>query len=160
MVTHCFQPGRQRAFTLNELMIAVAILAISIGLMLPSFQTMMANQRVRAAADALSTAVLYARSEAIKRHAVVEISRKDDDWNNGWSINVKGSTVVLRAEALSDIAISGLSSTSVISIGKSGRLTSTLTATVCDSYNRATARVVTISFSGQTRITQGGVCGS
>lgn len=149
----------QQGFTLTELMVAIAVLAIGIGLSIPSFQDLIASQRVRAAADALATSVMYARSEAIKRNAAMEITAVDDDWSNGWSVKVKGNTSVLRSEALSGVLVTGLDE-ETLEIGRAGRLSDTLTLTLCDSGNRAMSRVVTISFSGMTRVNVGERCGS
>ncbi len=149
----------QQGFTLTELMVAIAVLAIGIGLSIPAFQDLIASQRVRAAADALATSVMYARSEAIKRNAAMEITAVDEDWSNGWSVNVKGNTDVLRSEALSGVLVTGLDE-ETLEIGRTGRLSDTLTLTLCDSGNRAMSRVVTISFSGMTRVNVGERCGS
>lgn len=59
---------RQSAgFSLVEVMVAVAILAIVLGIGIPGFQSMFENSRVNRANDAFTAAAQLARSEAITR---------------------------------------------------------------------------------------------
>ena len=148
----------QRGFTLVELMIAIAILAIAVAVAVPSFQALRANYRVRSAADALATSVMYARSEAIKRNTAIEISSRSDGWQAGWTVSVV-SGADLREVTLEGLVVDGFSDDSFV-IGRDGRIGETYTATVCDENELATSRIVTISFSGLTRVAQGERCGS
>ncbi|WP_421682467.1 prepilin-type N-terminal cleavage/methylation domain-containing protein [Stutzerimonas urumqiensis] len=87
-----------RGFTLIELMITLAILAILLGLAAPSFRQMIANNRTQTAADNLMTAFQYARSEAVRRGVSVEICRRNNGacanattWGNGWLVKEAGA---------------------------------------------------------------------
>ena len=62
-----------RGFTLVELMIAIALLAILVGIALPFYQDTIADQRNRTAANELHSALVLARSEAVKRNAVIRV---------------------------------------------------------------------------------------
>jgi type IV fimbrial biogenesis protein FimT len=66
--------GTARGFTLVELMIGLALLAILLGLAAPSFSTMIQNSRVRGVAESVSSGLSLARAEAIKRNARVEFA--------------------------------------------------------------------------------------
>ncbi len=63
----------KHGFTLIELMVtlAVAIVVLSVGI--PVFSTLIANNRAAADSNALVTAIQYARSEAVKRSALVRV---------------------------------------------------------------------------------------
>jgi type IV fimbrial biogenesis protein FimT len=59
-------------FTLIELMITVAVLAILMAVGLPSFRQMMKNYQVRVAAESVANGVQRARAEAVARNAPMQ----------------------------------------------------------------------------------------
>src|ERR1700756_2423405 len=76
-----------RGFTLIELLVVMTVLGIMLGLAVPSFKNFIGSQRAQAAADELSTSLLLARSEAIKRNTTVTITPvTTGDWTSGWSV--------------------------------------------------------------------------
>lgn len=81
--------GQQRntaGFTLIELMATVLIAAILAAIAAPSFSTIVANRRTKAAASDLYVAVAIARSEALKRNVDVKLTPKTGGWPTGWQI--------------------------------------------------------------------------
>lgn len=64
---------RQRAFTIIELLIALVLVVILLGLAAPSFREFIEVQRLRAVNAELVTDVQYARSEAISRGRQVAV---------------------------------------------------------------------------------------
>lgn len=88
-----------RGFTLLELLTAVAVAVILITLGVPAFQDMIINNRLRAQANTLISALHLTRSEAIKRGTTVYMSKCTSNggtippscgttwsWSNGWII--------------------------------------------------------------------------
>lgn len=73
-------------FTLIELMISVLVVAVLLGIGVPSFRTLIDNQRLRAVSADLRIALNMARSEAVKRNRSVVLSPSDTGWSSGWSI--------------------------------------------------------------------------
>ncbi len=63
-------------FTLVELMVTIAVLAILVAIGIPSFQSTLDKRRLTGAAEQLYADLQYARSEAIKRNANVLVSLK------------------------------------------------------------------------------------
>lgn len=63
-----------RGFTFVELLIVVAILAIVLAVVAPSFQGLLAGKRVEGVAAELATDLQFARSEAVSRSASVRVT--------------------------------------------------------------------------------------
>ena len=88
----------QHGFTLMELLIVITIGAILAGLAVPSFRTMVQDNRVTAATNTLIAKLALARSESITRRTGVVLCRSADpnavapvcgggtakDWTTGW----------------------------------------------------------------------------
>lgn len=81
-----------RGFSLVEVMVVVAIVAILASVAIPSFSVMMQKNRLSSAASALQVSLGLARSEAIKRgvDSVVTVAANTTagTWANGWTVFV------------------------------------------------------------------------
>lgn len=69
---------RCRGFSLVELMMAVALLALLLGLATPSFTTWVRNAQTRTASDALQNGLRLAQAEAVRRHRQMVFFRTAD----------------------------------------------------------------------------------
>jgi len=75
----------QRGFTIVEIMVALAVAGILIGLAAPAFNEFIAQRRLTAQVNDLMVAVQYARSEAGRRGERVSLQAIDaDDDTNEW----------------------------------------------------------------------------
>ena len=92
------RPDAGAGFTLTELLVAVSIVAILLTLAVPSYNDLILAQNVRTSAADLQTSLIFARSEAIKRAADVNMVAASGDWKNGWTVQL-GDGTVLRREA-------------------------------------------------------------
>lgn len=72
----CFSRGffALKGFSLIELMIAIAIFGIVVGLGMPSYRVWIQNTRIRTAAESIQNGLQVARAEAIKRNARVQFA--------------------------------------------------------------------------------------
>ncbi|SOZ36887.1 GspH/FimT family pseudopilin [Cupriavidus neocaledonicus] len=89
-------PERQsarRGFTLIELLCALSVLAILAVAAAPSFAALIASQRVRSASLDLASALVLARSEAVKRNAMVSLAPAGAAWTAGWTVSAGAETV-------------------------------------------------------------------
>ena len=83
-----------RGITLIELLTVLAILAITLGIGIPSVTAMIQTNRMASAINSLSGSFAYARSEAITRgHEVIicksadgEFCTQEGNWEQGWII--------------------------------------------------------------------------
>jgi type IV fimbrial biogenesis protein FimT len=73
---------RQTGVTLVELLIAVALFSLLVGIGVPTFLSWIQNSQVRTGADAMIAGIQLARAEAIRRNKPVEfIVRQGADWS-------------------------------------------------------------------------------
>jgi|PlaIllAssembly_1097288.scaffolds.fasta_scaffold762114_2 type IV fimbrial biogenesis protein FimT len=86
---------KARGFSLIELMIVLTILAVLLTIAAPSFSRFIASQRIKTASFDLQSALMLARSEAIKRGpaATVTVAAKSSNWANGWTVTSGGATL-------------------------------------------------------------------
>lgn len=78
--------GEQKAFTLIELMVTVAVAAILMAIALPSFVDLIRGVRASADVSALTTALSVARAEAVRHNSVACVT--SGGWGAGWSVKV------------------------------------------------------------------------
>lgn len=86
----------QRGFTLIELMVAVAVFAVLLGIAVPSFQSLSASNQVTSQTNDFVSALNLARSEAIRRGSRVTVCKSSDGascvtanhWEQGWIVFV------------------------------------------------------------------------
>lgn len=71
-------PNRAQGFTLMELMVTLAVLAVILGLAVPSFATLVRRNRLVAAANELVAAAQLARIEAVRRNRPVTLCPSTD----------------------------------------------------------------------------------
>lgn len=80
-------PLPERGFTLVELMVALALIAILLSLAVPSLASFQRNSELRATASGFLAAVQSARTEAMKRGVDTYMQpMSNNNWANGWII--------------------------------------------------------------------------
>lgn len=137
-----------RGVTLLELMITVAVLAVIAGIGYPSFQELLASQRVRAASSALYDSMLTARSEALKANAPATFVITD--LAAGWTVQVSGN-VVHSQSALPGLTFSPAAP--AIQYGATGRLVSGAnTAITVSAAGTSTQRCIRLDTTGRPRL--------
>ena len=106
------RPGRSAGFTLTELLITVSIGALLLTVAVPSFTNLILTQNVRTSASDLQTSLIFARSEAIKRAAPVNVVPAAGNWRNGWTVQLADGTV-LRNEAPQNAQLAAMSGATI-----------------------------------------------
>lgn len=86
---------RQNGFTISELLVVMAIVAILLGIGVPSYRYITNSYRLSAEINSLSGDLQYGRSEAIKQGQYTTVCSSTDGltctgsaWNSGWIIFV------------------------------------------------------------------------
>lgn len=145
-----------RGFTLVELLIVVAVVAILAEVTVPSMQSLVASQRVKTAASTLQSALVRTRSEGLKRNANVTLApAAAGQWNAGWSvINPADGSNLSSYQAVSGVTIAGPAS---VIFQASGRLSGAANLNFkVSSANTADIRCVVISPSGMPLVSASG----
>ncbi len=74
-------------FTLIEMLVTVAVAAVLLGVAVPNFADFIANNRARTELQSLVMSLQFARSEAVKRGQLVQVSSLDgSNWHAGWRV--------------------------------------------------------------------------
>lgn len=108
------KPPLQSGLTLIELMVAVAVLAILLSIGIPSFQSLVAQNRATSAANELQSTLQFARSTAIAQARPVTVCAADFgfspprcatgttavNWSGGWIVFLQGGQVLRERRAL------------------------------------------------------------
>jgi type IV fimbrial biogenesis protein FimT len=171
----------KRGFTLTELCVVLAVMAIVATFAMPSFFAWQLRDQVDARARALLSTLSLARAEAIRRGARVTLCRIDSarrclasgkacengvtDWSCGWGVFVDqdGKAVLLRMQAaMMPVSIAG-AATDLSFTPPSGQVIGGFRSfdfgpRGTDAYSSA-RRCVRLAAGGRARITQG-ACGA
>jgi len=140
-------------FTLIELMVTIAVLAIIVSIAAPSISTQLANQRVKSTTATIANALKEAKVESILRRQNLTFTYNNNGANSG-SINI-GNISSYSYSAKSTITDS--ESKNPITFEPSKRVDST-TYTICDENAAATPRQVSVSKIANISIKSGGTC--
>lgn len=166
-------------FSLLELVATLAVLAILIAMVAPTFQGMIYNSRQTSAVNELIRAIHLARSEAAKRASTVNLSAIDaldggtendsNEWGKGWRLWYDadddntldtGEEILAYVDFPAKITLESDRDTTLIAFSSTGRITlktsagSVVTTTneffrVCDSRSGENGKKVTLSTMGQ-----------
>lgn len=104
---------RAQGFSLIELMIVLAILAIVAAVAIPDYQASMAANRETSASNNLLGAMQFARSEAVTRRTGITVCASSDgtscgaNWSAGGIVRTNAGVVLRAIPAADDVTIAG-----------------------------------------------------
>ncbi len=148
-----------RGFTLIELMTVVSVVAILTAIAAPSFRSFVAGQRIKAASYDLTSALILARNEALKRNGNVQVARTGTSWNNGWQVKIVSNDAVLGSQNAVDSSLSFTGAPDRIVFNANGRVSSPTAAVRIQLASTAATsnavRCVALTLSGHARSSVG-----
>ncbi|WP_418067352.1 GspH/FimT family pseudopilin [Sedimenticola hydrogenitrophicus] len=148
----------QCGFTLVELMITVALLAIVLSLGVPSFRQMIVDNRMTSHANLLVTSLNVARSEAINRSDSVTVTATSGtNWHLGWSAATSSGTT-LRSQSAFKGGATLVGTAGNLTFSSTGYLSgAAVTFDLCDA-EATTERRITVVPGGRVNLDTSHVC--
>ena len=150
------RPAASGGFTLIEIMIVVAIVAVLAAFGVPSMRDMIQASKMRSAGSDLYGALILARGEAIKRRTTVTVAPASSNWANGWTVTAGATTLqtqgALESGVLVQVNVPAATASSIV-YGMNGRVSSSTLQTVIFyvSPTIAQPRTISIDPSGMPR---------
>ena len=139
-------------FTLVELMVTVAIVAILVSLAVPSFREMSAAQRVRSATYSIISDLTLARSEAVKRGADVTLTPLvANNWTSGWRVSVASSSELLSEQSDVGKGVVFATAPARVTFNRNGRINSVAVVRFQLTDVSARSRCVSLNPSGRPK---------
>jgi len=83
----------QAGFTLIEMLIGIAIIALLMLAALPNFRIWMQNTQIRTASEGILNGLQFARAEAVRRNANVELEMVDV---SGWNAKLASTSAIIQ----------------------------------------------------------------
>lgn len=147
-------------FTLVELMVVVALIAIVATIAAPSFTTMIATMNAKSASFDLVGDLAMARSESLKRNANVTVAPVSASWTNGWQITttIAGVAQTLRTRPAMPPNLSITAPVGGIVFLPSGRLgdgDANVSWSITSSIDDVTPRCIVVTPTGSARSKRG-----
>ncbi len=164
-----------RGFTILELMVVVAVVAIFAAIAAPSFTEFGRESKLRSKSGELSSDLNFARLEAIKRNARVLVCPKSasgntclttTNWQNGWVVcydadfddtcdaSAATDPNPLKVGATTDAALRLNSTVSLIRFNPVGTSNGAAVLTLSGTWTNSTTRVASVAGTGYITMTK------
>lgn len=154
-----YKTTQPAAFTLIEILVTLAVLAIIFLIAVPSFRTMLMNNRLSAHVNALVNSLNYARSTALNQSmnvracplASANSTACGGSWSTGWIIvtmPASGATTLLQSQQTSTHDPILSSNADTVTFDPHGLSTTQSQFKFCDSRGGAFARSVEVLATG------------
>jgi prepilin-type N-terminal cleavage/methylation domain-containing protein len=144
---------KHNGFTLIELMVAVAVLAIVMAIGVPSMRELIQNNRLVTHADDIAGIINFARAEAIQRRADITLTAGGGSWGGELTVTSGDQTLRVLSAAHNTLTITNSAAITVVfDASGANDLDATEQITVCDDRAGETGRRISLLISGVMNI--------
>ena len=143
-------------FTLIELMVTIAVLAIIVGIAAPNISNQLANQRAKSTTATLNNALKEAKIESVLRRQNMTVVYNNNGTATGTITITNPSNIVIASYQYD--AKSTIKPTTNTIVFKPSKTADAKTYTVCDSNTSASPRQIEVSTIASITNKLGGAC--
>ncbi len=162
-ISSWFSRTKYLGFTLVELLVTLAVLAILLIIAAPSFQSILLNSRQNVAVDGLVNALVFARNNALILNSTILVcpfsalgsASCGSNWTLGWIVvsqPATGASVILQTFQGRALGPTISSTATSLSFSGKGIATSLVNFKICDSRGAAFGRSVQVLTSGYVQL--------
>lgn len=154
----------QRGFTLIELVVVVAVLAIAASFAVPAFQQVVESNRLATESNRLLSAISFTRSEAVRVGDDASLTANTGGFGNGWCVhlgtacNNAGTNEILRQ--FDAVQLDYTATANTLTFNARGEMTNaafqlSIDPENCDSGEVDKRRTISVSLSGRGSVQKG-----
>jgi type IV fimbrial biogenesis protein FimT len=147
------------AFTVMELLITLSVMAIVLMLAIPSFKTLLLNNRLNANVDSLANNLNYARGVALNDAMTIKVCPLGTanstvcgaNWSSGWIVVTQPSTgtaTLLKSQQNPDVNPTVSANQSEVNFNSHGLADNQINFTFCDTRGAQFARSLEVMATG------------
>lgn len=144
-------------FTLIELMVTIAVLAIIVSIAAPNISTQLANQRIKSTTATLHNALKEAKVESVIRRQNITLTYNNNSTPRMITTTAPDSTTIASYSYNAKNTIKPDTAVTIV-FEPSKRVTSAVTYTICDSNPAATSRQILVNGVANITTDLGGTC--
>ena len=141
---------RVKGFTLVELMVVVALVAITAAIALPNLANFIRDNRVQSQAEELNSIFQYARSEAVTRRAPVTVSVNGGTGKVAVTLPDSANAVLRNLELGNGVTANPSSST--LDFRANGTASAAMTVTLCSQSGADKGYQISVQGSGRVAL--------
>jgi len=145
----------QRGFSLVEIVVVMTVLGIVVATAAPAFNSFLDGQQAKSMTYDLTTDLLLARSEALKRNLRVSIVSSGAGLSGGWTVVMQATNERIGTRNAAAQTVSVLNAPATITFDENGRVAAPSSDVRITVTGGGSTRCVELDLSGRARTALG-----